>query len=76
MTHRTPYTARITALAPGYEPHHVEAYMRLGHSTLDHLSEQEFRAEIGIAKACIDEAGVAAAERLAASFGLQANGGK
>lgn len=66
----TPYTRIITTLAPGYDPRHVEAYMRVEHSTLDSLSNQRFRTEVSIARACIREGGLEMAERIAQSFGL------
>jgi hypothetical protein len=52
------------------DPRHIEGYMRLGHPTLDSLSPEEFRMEVEIGLACIQEDGVPAAERNAVSFGL------
>ena len=53
-----------------YNPRHIEGYMRLEHSTLDGLSDQQFNNEIKISAECIDAGVVAAAEELAVSFGL------
>lgn len=64
------YATRIKNLAPGYSPRHIEAYMRLPGGTLDALSPGRFKAEVDIAKACIDHGGPEAAERLALSYGL------
>ena len=48
-----------------YDPRHVEAWMRIGHGTLDHLSRKQFAAEIPICAGCIDDAGIERSERLA-----------
>jgi hypothetical protein len=69
------YYDRIKSVAEendffGYDPRHVEAYMRLGHSTLDNLTESEFEAEVLIGISCIAEDGNANAEKCAQSFGL------
>jgi hypothetical protein len=53
----------------GVDPRHVEAWMRLEHSTLDGLSRGQFRAEVLAALDCID-ADPHASERLALSYGL------
>ena len=53
-----------------YNPRHIEAYMRLEHSTLDGLSPKQFSDEIGIAMECINVDGAGNAEKLAQSFGL------
>lgn len=53
-----------------HDPRHVEAYMRLEHSTLDHLPRERFGAEVRIAVACIRHAGPEMAERCARSFGM------
>ncbi len=66
----TPYEKQIAPLAAGYDPRHVEAFMRSEHSTLDGLSPSRFRAEVKIACACIDEGGNILAERIAKSFGF------
>ena len=52
------------------DPRHVEAYMRLQHGTLDHLSKNQFIEETKICIACIDEEGIEDAELLAKSFGI------
>ncbi len=54
----------------GIDARHVEAYMRLEHSTLDGLSRKQFNYEIGIAIECIKADGKNNAGRLAKSFGL------
>jgi len=65
------YSAQIAAIIPsGIDPRHVEAYMRLEYSTLDHLSRTAFVREVHIAVNCMVAAGRAASERLAQSFGL------
>jgi hypothetical protein len=66
----TPYTREIQTIAPTYDPRHVEAYMRIEHSTLDHLPLSRFRSEVRIACACIDQGGVDRAELLAKTFGF------
>ena len=53
-----------------YDARHVEAFMRLEHSTLDGLSRAQFAAEVKIAHACIDKCGRDGAESLARSYGL------
>ncbi len=66
MTH---YGALIRSIAPGRDPRLVEAFMRLDHGTLDHLSRSQFRAEAEIAADCV-AADPGLAESLAQSFGL------
>lgn len=63
------YQQRIKELAPSYKPAQIEAFMRVGHSTLDGLSPSQFRAEVRLACKCVD-ADPAMASRIAASFGL------
>jgi hypothetical protein len=53
-----------------YDPRHVEAYMRIEHSTLDGLSRAQFAAEVEICRQCVDAGGPDGAERCARSFGL------
>jgi len=53
-----------------YDPRHIEAYMRLEHSTLDALTRDRFNEEVSIAVECINVDGVSNAESLALSFGL------
>jgi hypothetical protein len=53
-----------------YDPRHIEAYMRLEHSTLDGLSLSKFKREVTLCAQCVDEGGRDAAERNARSFGL------
>ena len=66
-----PYHDRISANIPaGIDPRHVEAYMRLGHSTLDGLTPAQFRREVHLGVQCIQVGGIDMAERTARSFGL------
>lgn len=53
-----------------YDPRHIEAYMRLEHSTLDGLSARQFAAEVEIARQCLDHADEEESEALALSYGL------
>jgi hypothetical protein len=64
------YRERIQALAPTHDPRLIEAFMRVGHSTLDGLSPNEFKREVRLSAACIDEAGVEFSEQIAKSVGL------
>lgn len=60
--------------ATGYDPRHVEAYIRLEHRTLDGLSRKQFKWEVGIAVECIRqvtaEEGIESVEVLANTYGL------
>ena len=53
-----------------YDPRHVEAWMRIEHGTLDHLSLSAFNSEITLCRSLIDEAGFDDSESLALSYGL------
>jgi len=53
-----------------YNPRHIEAYMRLEHSTLDGLSSKQFDNEIKICIDCIKYDGIENAENCASSMGL------
>jgi hypothetical protein len=65
------YQKLIAELAgPGYDPRHIEAYMRIQFDTFDHLSRDDFKREVVICQQCIDVAGLEQAERCAKSFGL------
>lgn len=64
------YRTMIESAVPGYDPRHIEAYMRVEHSTLDGLSPSRFKAEAKLAAACVDEGGIEMAERIAKSFGF------
>lgn len=64
------YRETIKSLAPKHDPRHIEAYMRVEHSTLDGLSRQQFAAEVRVAAQCVDEGGIEMAERIAKSFGM------
>lgn len=68
---KTHYTELISSIAPAeYDPRHIEGYMRLQYSTLDHLDRATFRREVKIAIGCIDEGGRDMAEANARSYGL------
>lgn len=54
----------------GADPRHVEAYMRLGYSTLDGMSRQQFAREVRIGVVCAREDGIQNAEALAKTYGL------
>lgn len=64
------YRERIKQICPLHNARHIEAYMRLEHSTLDGLSKHQFSEEVQISATCVREAGPLAADRLAQSFGL------
>jgi hypothetical protein len=64
------YRQQIEAIAPLHNARHIEAMMRVEHSTLDKLSSSRFRTEVKFACACIDECGDEQAERIAKSFGI------
>ncbi len=69
------YADRIREVAArighvGTDPRHVEAYMRLGHSTLDGLSAREFASEVRLGCECVAAVGPVEAEACAQSFGL------
>ena len=66
------YQRAIAAMpaARGFDPRHVEGYMRLQHDILSRLSRQQFAREVRLCVACIREGGLDAAERNAQSFGL------
>jgi hypothetical protein len=51
-----------------YDPRHIEGYMRLQYGTLDHLSREDFKREVEIGVACINQDGAAKSERLAQSI--------
>ena len=52
------------------DPRHIEAYMRIGHPTLDGLSYPEFCFEVAVAIECVAAEGVQGAEALAQYFSL------
>lgn len=54
----------------GIDPRHLEGFIRLRFSTLDHLDWPTIRREVKLSVACIKECGTDAAERNAKSFGL------
>jgi hypothetical protein len=60
--------ARMGAI--GVDPRHVEAYMRLEHSTLDGLSRQQWQSEVALAVECVKADGPDNAEACARSYGL------
>jgi len=53
-----------------YDPRHIEAYMRLDHSTLDGLSKKQFTYEVEVCRRCVDFEGAEEAEALAKTYGL------
>ena len=65
------YAALIVRLAPDHDPAHVEAWMRLEHSTLDGLNPVRFAREVAVAVECIRTAGITESDKLAHSYGLQ-----
>jgi hypothetical protein len=64
------YATVIKKFAPDANPRWVEAWMLLEHSTLDDLSIDRFRHEVGIALSCIAQATPDQSEQLALSYGL------
>lgn len=65
------YRDRIQSIAGiDYDPRHVEAYMRLAHSTLDGLSAEQFAREVGFAVHSVNFGGPELAELLAQTFDL------
>lgn len=54
----------------GIDPRHVEAFIRIEHSTLDGLSKSQFKEEVAIGIACVEECGMIEAEKCANSFNL------
>ena len=64
------YGIVIKKFAPDANPRWVEAWMRLEHSTLDDLTIDRFKHEIGLAIVCIASATPEQSEALATSFGL------
>ncbi len=63
------YQQRITELTDT-NPAHVEAWMRLEHGTLDHLTAAAFQHEVCAANACIAASTPADNDALARSYGL------
>jgi hypothetical protein len=64
---------RETAARLGYigtDPRHIEAYMRLEHSTLDGLAKWQFDAEVRMSCECLAICSKEEAEACAQSFGL------
>ena len=70
QTDPTFYQRRIAERTHDVDPRHIEAWMRLEHSTLDGLSAAEFAREVDEAAALVRAAGTTESEALAASFGL------
>jgi len=70
MANKRLYHDSIEALAPLYNPRHVEAYMRIANGCLDGLSPEEFAEEVKMSCYVIDEQGKRNAERVAKSFGI------
>lgn len=64
---------RETAARLGYigiDTRHVEAWMRVKHSTLDGLCREEFDEEVRIGIHCIRNQPTSVSESLARSYGL------
>ncbi len=64
---------RETAARHGYigiNARHIEAWMRVGHATLDVLDRQEFYQEVRLAIACIRNQPTSLSESLSRSYGL------
>ena len=53
-----------------FDVRHIEAWMRLEHSTLDGLSRGQFTSEVRIAAECVEAGPLADSESLARSYGL------
>ncbi|HET8550903.1 MAG TPA: hypothetical protein VFM97_00315 [Gammaproteobacteria bacterium] len=64
------YTNEFKKLQPNHDPRHVEAFIRLEYSTLDHMDRETLKNEAGNAAHGIDYYGVEIAEALAQSYGL------
>lgn len=65
------YQDEIAKLVPhGIDPRHIEAYMRVQYSTLDHLDSYTFKREVKLCVECVRVGGLEAAEAAAQSFGL------
>lgn len=54
-----------------YAPRHIEAFIRIEHSTLDWMDKGRFALEVEIARKCIDAVGSETAEVCARSLGLR-----
>lgn len=69
---RVPYHDQIVAVpaSAGFDPRHIEAFMRVGYPTLDAFSKAKFAHEVKVAVDCIKECGVEMAERIAKSYGF------
>ena len=70
MARWTFYQRYVAERTKDIDPRHVEAQMRLEHSTLDRLSRGEFTETMYAALAAALDAGPEESEALAASFGL------
>jgi hypothetical protein len=70
LERRTFYQRFIAERVHDVDPRHIEAWIRLKHSTLDGLSEAEFVTEIYEALGAVLDAGPDRSEALAVSFGL------
>jgi hypothetical protein len=66
----TYYAETFKKLQPKHDPRHIEAFVRLEYSTLNHLSLATLRREAKIAAGCIEVDGIENAEECARSFGL------
>lgn len=43
------YAGKISQIAPGEDPRHVEAWLRLGNQPLDRMTSAQFEREVEIA---------------------------
>jgi hypothetical protein len=71
----SPYAHAIRPLLERFghvamDPRHVEAFMRLEHSTLDGLAAWQFAEEVRTAAECVAFSTLGDAEELAQSFGF------
>jgi hypothetical protein len=64
------YAATIAELAPGYNPRHIEAYMRDANGNLAALSARKFAQEVIAAIHCVNFHGVEFSDKMADCMGL------
>lgn len=60
----------LTDLNSKADPRHVEAWIRIEHPTLDHLTQKDFRKEVPVALECLEANGLDRSEELATSMGI------
>lgn len=61
---------RISGAAPGYNPRHIEVFVRMQHPNPESLPDAQFRKVVKIAKGRVDVGGVNNAESIAAMFDI------